>query len=364
MKIAVVGCGQIADAHVMEALKIPNVKIVGVCDQNEHMADQLACRFDLKPFTELDVMLAHTRPDVVHVTTPPLSHYAIAKQILEHGSHLYIEKPFTTYLWEAEQLGELALKKNLLVCVGHNQVFEDGFLRLMRLYEQGQLGEVVHVDGFMGYNLDGPFGSIIMSDPSHWVHRMPGGLAQNNISHPLSFIMPFLTDEAPRVCAIGLRRYQTAYGDIRDHLFDEVRAMIIGTRCTANVVFSCNAIPAQTYAIVYGTKAQAVFHGESRTLRFVKGAAHPGPFRRLQWARNDKKEAQREYRRQLIGFLRAELFFFQGMNNLFRRFYGAVCGENKEPIPISEAIRVTRIMENLFKDCKAIMRTTEQGTSS
>jgi hypothetical protein len=52
------------------------------------------------------------------------------------------------------------------------------------------------------------------------------------------------------------------------------------------------------------------------------------------------------------------------MNNLFRRFYGAVCGENKEPIPISEAIRVTRIMENLFKDCKAIMRTTEQGTSS
>lgn len=58
MKIAVVGCGQIADAHVMEALKIPQVNIVGVCDQNWHMADQLAVRFSLRPFTDL-VMCQH-----------------------------------------------------------------------------------------------------------------------------------------------------------------------------------------------------------------------------------------------------------------------------------------------------------------
>ena len=60
MKMAVVGCGQIADAHVMEALKIPRVSIVGVCDQNWHMADQLAVRFSLRPSVSLH--RPHSRP--------------------------------------------------------------------------------------------------------------------------------------------------------------------------------------------------------------------------------------------------------------------------------------------------------------
>jgi predicted dehydrogenase len=363
MKIAVVGCGQIADAHVMEALKIPQVNIVGVCDQNWHMADQLAVRFSLRPFTDLDVMLSETQPDVVHVTTPPLSHYAIAKKVLNYGCHLYLEKPFTAYLWEAIELGELARKKQRLLCVGHNQAFAPGFLRLQSLYEGGELGEIVHVDGFMGYNLAGPFGSVIMGDPTHWVHQLPGGLAQNNISHPLSLILPFLTDEEPQVRSVRLRKRLPLFGDARDDLFDELRATIVGASCTANLTFSCHACPVHTYVVVHGTKAQALFHGESRTLRLVRGATLPGPFGRMQWARNDKKEAQREYRQQVGGFLRAELFFFDGMNTLFRQFYGAIAGKNAEPIPVSEAIRATRIMEKLFESCEPMITTDRRGAT-
>jgi hypothetical protein len=114
---------------------------------------------------------------------------------------------------------------------------------------------------------------------------------------------------------------------------------------------------------VHGTKAQALFHGESRTLRLVRGATLPGPFGRIQWARNDKKEAQRESRQQVGGFLRAELFFFDGMNTLFRQFYGAISGNNAEPIPVSEAIRATRIMEHLFESCEPMLKTNRRGAT-
>ncbi len=83
----------------------------------------------------------------------------------------------------------------------------------------------------------------------------------------------------------------------------------------------------------------------------------------MQWARNDKKEAQRAYRQQMGGFLRAELFFFDGMNTLFRQFYGAIAGKNAEPIPVSEAIRTTRIMENLFESCEPMLTTDRRGAT-
>jgi len=219
------------------------------------------------------------------------------------------------------------------------------------------------VDGFMGYNLAGPFGSVIMSDPTHWVHQLPGGLAQNNISHPLSLMLPFLTDEEPQVRSVGLRKRLPLFGDVRDDLVDELRATIVGASCTANLIFSCHARPVHTYVVVHGTKAQALFHGVSRTLRLVRGATLPGPFGRMQWARNDKKEAQRAYRQQMGGFLRAELFFFDGMNTLFRQFYGAIAGNNAEPIPVSEAIRTTRIMENLFESCEPMLTTDRRGAT-
>ena len=53
-------------------------------------------------------MLQATSPDVVHITTPPQSHYSLARQCLESGSHVYLEKPFTITASEAESLIQLA----------------------------------------------------------------------------------------------------------------------------------------------------------------------------------------------------------------------------------------------------------------
>src|SRR6266576_3762727 len=109
LRVAIIGCGKIADQHVLALNRIADCKLVAVCDRELLMAQQLAERFGVADsFSDTQEMLQATKPDVVHVTTPPQSHFSLAKQCLEFGSHVYIEKPFTVTADEAESLIQLA----------------------------------------------------------------------------------------------------------------------------------------------------------------------------------------------------------------------------------------------------------------
>ena len=78
MKVAIIGCGKIADEHAGALLKIPGCKIVGVCDTEELMAKQLAERNDIDNyFSDVQTMLDSVKPDAVHITTPPQSHFSL-----------------------------------------------------------------------------------------------------------------------------------------------------------------------------------------------------------------------------------------------------------------------------------------------
>ena len=71
LKVAIVGCGKIADAHALQLQRIKGCEIVGVCDREPLMAQQLYDRFPVKKcFTDLSKLLSEGRPDVVHITTP------------------------------------------------------------------------------------------------------------------------------------------------------------------------------------------------------------------------------------------------------------------------------------------------------
>lgn len=353
MRAAIIGCGQIADAHVQEINRIPDASVVAVCDLDHHMAEQAAARFHISGvYTDVDRLLSEAKPDVVHITTPPATHLALGRRVLNCGAHVYMEKPFTVTTAEAEELVDLATRQGRLVCVGHCNAFDSAFLRLRQAYDEGQLGAVVHVDTSMGYNLSGPFGAVMMGDPLHWVHQMPGGVVQNNLSHPLSLLMPFLTDEHPELLVRGLRWREKRYSDVRDQFPDELRVILCGAKSTASLVFTCQARPVQLYVTVRGTKAQATASLDGRTLQFQRGASMPGPFARLHWAYQQSREAGRELKRNATNLALAKLHFFEGMHELIRRFYLAIEGRGEMPIAMSEAIRTTRIMEEIFQRCR------------
>ena len=148
LKAAIVGCGKIADAHATQILRAGDCEIVGVCDREPLMARQLYERFPIKAyFGDVAELLREARPDVVHITTPPGSHFEIARLCLEHGSHVYVEKPFTIDAAEAQRLISLASQKGLKLTVGHNYQFSHAARRLRALAQSGYLGGTSRAHG-------------------------------------------------------------------------------------------------------------------------------------------------------------------------------------------------------------------------
>jgi len=117
--------------------RISGCEIVAACDREELMAQQFCERFRVKRhFSDLTALLNEACPDVVHVTTPPESHFALGKQCLAAGCHVYIEKPFTLHTKEAEELIGLAEQNGLKLTAGmtiNSVTLQDGCANWLRV---------------------------------------------------------------------------------------------------------------------------------------------------------------------------------------------------------------------------------------
>src|SRR6266576_2969935 len=228
LKIAIVGCGKVADQHVAAIHRIPQCEIVSVCDWEPLMAKQLAQRFGIAGcFSDLKEMLEAVSPDIVHITTPPDSHYSLAKQCLESGSHVYLEKPFTVTASETESLIELAQHRGLKITVGHNYLFTLEMLEMRRLVEQGFLGgRPVHLESYWSYDMgDLRYASAFLGNRNHWVRQLPGQLFHNIISHGIAKLAEFLDDELTEIVAMAHQSEQLRSLSTPE-LLDELRVLI------------------------------------------------------------------------------------------------------------------------------------------
>ena len=207
LKVGIVGCGKIADSHASQVKRIQECEIVGVCDRELLMAQQLYERFPIKAYYRyVTELLAEARPDVVHITTPPESHFDIAKVCLEWGCHVYVEKPFTLDACEAEELLELAERKGLKITAGHDDQFRPATRRMRSLIQAGFLGEgPVHMESYYGYEISRTgYAGALLGDKQHWVRKLPGKLLHNIISHGIARIAEFrLPQNSPDVIAYG-----------------------------------------------------------------------------------------------------------------------------------------------------------------
>ncbi len=239
LRVAIVGCGKIADAHASQIRRVRGCEIVGVCDREPLMARQLSERFSVpRYFTEVTELLTHARPDVVHITTPPQSHFDLARTCLEHGCHVYVEKPFTLYEEEAQRLVAIANERGLKLTAGHDYQFSHVARRMRALVESGYLGGTpVHMESYYCYDLsDSGYARAVLGDKHHWVRRLPGRLLHNVISHGIARIAEFLTSNSPRVIAHGFVSPLLASID-EPEIVDELR-VIIGEEDGATAYFT------------------------------------------------------------------------------------------------------------------------------
>ena len=345
LRIVLLGCGQIADAHLQEIRKIDCAQLVAVCDVHQDLADQAAARFEVpQAFDDLDTMLAVANPDVVHVTTPAHTHASLSIKLLNAGIHVYVEKPFTVEVPEAEEVVESARQSGSKLCLGHDQLFDPEWLRVRELVDGGLIGDVTHVESILGYPLSGKFGRQVTADPNHWVRRLPGGLFQNTISHPLYRITEFLMDETPMIHA------HWATTENRDFP-TELSVSLRGTSVTGSLTFATN-IHSQRITRVYGTKGALEVDLDVQVTRRIASARLPGAFGKLEMPARQLREAVRNAGRNVWRFLISDIHYFAGMRTLFEQFYRSILDSDDVPIPYNEMLRVTRLMDEIFSKCR------------
>jgi predicted dehydrogenase len=313
------------------------------------MAQQLAVRRGVSGvYDDVDAMLAKERPDVVHITTPPQVHLLLARKAIDAGAHVLVEKPLTLRYEDSRTLVEHAERAGKKVCIGYGYHFEPPAQTLRSLIAQDALGDVVHLEAFYGYNLDGPFGAAMLGDKDHWIHSMPGKLLQNTLDHPISKITEFLPDERPTIVASGSVRRRARFGDVRDDLVDEARILIRGDRVTAYVTFSAHARPVHHFLRVYGTKNTAHVDYNNRTCTLDVAQTLPSAIGRLVPAFQSAASYAREGMKNVSMFGKSQFHFFVGFGELFRRFYRSV--QEGTPLPIShrDILRTSWMLDEVF----------------
>jgi predicted dehydrogenase len=121
IRAGVIGVGYLGQFHAEKYAGLPNVELVGVVDQDGTRAGLIADKLNTRAFDEPSRLLGNV--DAVSIVVPTVLHHRVAKQFLEAGVHVLLEKPVTVTLDQAEELINLAEKKQVILQVGHIERF-------------------------------------------------------------------------------------------------------------------------------------------------------------------------------------------------------------------------------------------------
>jgi predicted dehydrogenase len=345
IKVALLGCGQIADAHLSQIQRIPYANVVGVCDHHEELAYQAAKRYNVANYyNDLDTMLEQVQPDVVHITTPAHTHAPLALQLLDRNCHVMVEKPFTQTLAEARTVLSAAQEKKLKVCVGHDQNFDPMWLRFKTMIEVGLVGEVINIESLQGYFLTGQFGSLVATNPNHWVRKLPGGLFQNVISHLVARMADIVDLET---CSLRGEWWSRSGYDFPS----ELDISLFSTDCSCKLQF-LTVIPPQRITRVFGEKGMLAIDHDTQVIHHSPLPKLRGALAKLEASYKLCGNSLANLTSNVSRFIRSDIHYFAGMKNLFDKFYLSILNDTKPPIAPKEIDLVTSLMEQIFDHCK------------
>ena len=147
IKFGVVGYGYWGPNIVRNLSQMEEVEVVSVCDKSPAARRRVkAAHPHLHVTADFAEVMNSPEIQAVAVITPVWTHYELAKTALEHGKHVFVEKPFTSNAAQAEELIDLAAKKNLKIMVDHTFLFTGAVQKIKSLLHEGSLGKLYYYD--------------------------------------------------------------------------------------------------------------------------------------------------------------------------------------------------------------------------
>jgi predicted dehydrogenase len=147
IKFGVIGYGYWGPNIVRNLRSLEDCQVIGVCDKSAPARKRfLAAHPDVPFHSDYRELINSPEIDAIAVITPVWTHYDLAKAALENGKHVFVEKPFTSNVAQAEELINLAEQKNLKIMVDHTFLFTGAVRKIRKLLDEGVLGKLYYYD--------------------------------------------------------------------------------------------------------------------------------------------------------------------------------------------------------------------------
>jgi predicted dehydrogenase len=342
IQTAVIGAGRVAQQHLACLSTLNDVRVVGVADLSRSLAESAADRFGAKGwYTDHKRMLAEARPDIVHITTPPASHFRLAADCLNAGAHVFLEKPATVHLEDFLKLRAIAEANGKLLIEDYNYLYNTPVRRLLDMARMGELGEVVHVEVMLCLNIldkDHPAMDQNLHNP---VLDLPGGVITDFLPHLASLAYSFC-GPVDHVKTLWQKRRGSS-----PLPFDEMRAMLRGARATGTVAFSAHSQPDTFRITVSGTRGRATADIFEDRLTHAWLRTGPKPLIPLWNALDDAKVTRRSAWRLLWRKLSGGPGAYEGLWLLIGNIYASLAANQPPPIVMADMLEINRLVAEL-----------------
>lgn len=254
IRVGVVGVGHLGSIHAKMYSNLDSVKLVGVCDCNIERALEVGKRFKVASFSDYEELF--DKVDAASIAVPTSLHYNVAKDFLQHGIHVLIEKPITKTLSEADELIEIAGEKKLILQVGHIERFNSAVLALEPYINKPKFIECQRL---------GPFHSRVKDV----------GVVLDLMIHDIDIVLGLIQQDVVNIEAVGLSTISN-YEDVanvRLTFQDGTIADITASRVTKDVVRKMRIFQEESYlSLDYVTQDVMLFEktGEKIVQKKIK----------------------------------------------------------------------------------------------
>lgn len=335
LRVAIIGAGRHAQHHARAIGKCSQTQLVGVSDPADSaLAAVLQAVPGIHGYKTTEELLATEKPDVVHICTPPQSHGLLARAALKAGSHIYVEKPFAERAEEAQSILREAHEKKLLVCAGHQLLYEPP-TRMLSDYLPS-IGQVVHVESYFSFRT---------------VRHAPGGRIPLRADHQLLDVLPH-----PVYLLLHVLE-QAGVGEIRVLSLEvneagTMHALVRRGDVTGSLVVTLEGRPVESYLRVVGRNGSLFADYVRGTMQRAIGPGSSGidklfaPYRQAYQLLVDTTASMAKR------FLNGQQSY-PGLVELFSAFYNSIRKGEHSPLSANGLIDTVRVCEQVADALKA-----------
>jgi predicted dehydrogenase/nucleoside-diphosphate-sugar epimerase len=341
LRIAIIGCGRVAEQHARYVALSPNAKLAALVDPDRARAADFAKRYGAQDsFGSIEDLLQSLPVDVVHLCSPPSEHFRQACEALGRGVSVFVEKPVSFSSRETELLYELAAENGASVCPNFIQSFLPCMRKAAQLVESGQLGRPLSVS--CHFSVDPQLAQSKESLDPHWSLQLPGGPLHNFITHPLYLVLHWLGP---------LRRLSVlprAQGVLPQGMTDHVDILLEGASANGHITLSFAARPCNQILTLCCERGTLQINLSTLTVMTDRHGLLPGIVDRAAGPLLQAATLAGQHLATLYNAARGRILPYQGLQGLLPAYYESIANHTQPPVRRELAIEVSKAEEEIL----------------